>query len=429
MRIPCHVSHFLLLIVSLLAPLGIAGVLLPLPAGAAGVEPPKYAILHYHRADGNYGDHTTGDFSDFWGLHLWGEGLAAGQATEWTAPVPFLGATEYGRFAWIELAADPGPVNFIIHRGDLRDGTDADRGFDPSATPELWLKQESGLSFASAAAAKGTAALHYRRPGGDYGDQGSADFNDFWGIHLFGPGLDPAEVTEWPSPKRLTGADAFGRFAEVQLAPAGGAVEFILHRGDATDPPGTPGRGFDPAATGSIFLVEGDATVYGSRGEALDLAILHYRRADGDYGDPASADFNDFWGLHVWTGAASPTGWDAPLKPVGFDSFGAIFEVPLAAGATALEYILHRGDLMDVPTEQVLDFAIFGHEAWRLAGATGPNPYVYPLAPAGPGGGNGGGDGGGGVVVPLPAAGWFLLAGVAGLAVAARRRLSSAASG
>ena len=26
----------------------------------------------------------------------------------------------------------------------------------------------------------------------------------------------------------------------------------------------------------------------------------------GDYGDPTSDDFNDFWGLHIWAGAASP---------------------------------------------------------------------------------------------------------------------------
>ena len=43
-------------------------------------EPPvsgdaAYAIVHYYRADGDYGDHTTGDYNDFWGLHLWGDGI------------------------------------------------------------------------------------------------------------------------------------------------------------------------------------------------------------------------------------------------------------------------------------------------------------------------------------------------------------------
>ena len=65
---------------------------------------PEYAIVHYQRADGDYGDHTTGDFNDMWGLHLWGEAIDPAEATDWTNPKPFLGEDEYGRFAWIELA-------------------------------------------------------------------------------------------------------------------------------------------------------------------------------------------------------------------------------------------------------------------------------------------------------------------------------------
>jgi hypothetical protein len=34
-----------------------------------------YAIVHYLRDDGDYGDHTTGDYNDFWGLHLWGDAI------------------------------------------------------------------------------------------------------------------------------------------------------------------------------------------------------------------------------------------------------------------------------------------------------------------------------------------------------------------
>ena len=32
-----------------------------------------YAIVHYFRDYGDYGNHTTGDFNDYWGLHLWGD--------------------------------------------------------------------------------------------------------------------------------------------------------------------------------------------------------------------------------------------------------------------------------------------------------------------------------------------------------------------
>ena len=30
------------------------------------------AILHYHRPDGDYGDYTSTNYADFWGLHTWG---------------------------------------------------------------------------------------------------------------------------------------------------------------------------------------------------------------------------------------------------------------------------------------------------------------------------------------------------------------------
>ena len=37
-------------------------------------------------------------------------------------------------------------------------------------------------------------------PGGSYGDPTSGDFNDFWGLHLWGDSIDPSEGTEWDAP-------------------------------------------------------------------------------------------------------------------------------------------------------------------------------------------------------------------------------------
>ena len=90
--------------------------------------------------------------------------------------------------------------------------------------------------------------------------------------------------------------------------------------------------------------------------------MLHYRRADGNY---------DGWGLHVWDGAANPTEWSAPLKPTRTDAFGAVFRVPLAAGATGLNYIIHQGDTKDLPDDQRLDVASAGREVWLLAATPG----------------------------------------------------------
>ena len=59
--------------------------------------------------------------------------------------------------------------------------------------------------------------------------------------------------------------------------------------------------------------------------------MIHYHRADGDYGDYTSSDFTDFWGLHVWTGAPTETAVDhARCKPVRVDSLRP--GVPGAAG-------------------------------------------------------------------------------------------------
>jgi len=119
--------------------------------------------------------------------------------------------------------------------------------------------------------------------------------------------------------------------------------------------------------------------VYPSRGAAEDFATIHYRRPAGDYGNPASSDFNDFWGLHVWEGAVPQPAWTDPLRPVGQDVFGVTFRVPLVDAADQLAYILHRGDTKDPGLDQFLVFDDYGHEVWQLQGADPERPYVAPL--------------------------------------------------
>ena len=84
------------------------------------------------------------------------------EATDWTAPKPFLGEDEYGRFAFVKLADDTPPVNFIVHRGDTKDPDNSpDRSFDPGATPEIWLRQGDVTIYTSQAEAQGHATVHY----------------------------------------------------------------------------------------------------------------------------------------------------------------------------------------------------------------------------------------------------------------------------
>ncbi|MFF3453693.1 pullulanase-type alpha-1,6-glucosidase [Streptomyces sp. NPDC002730] len=185
------------------------------------------------------------------------------------------------------------------------------------------------------------AVVHYQRPDGDY---------DGWQLRT---GTQQAA---------FTGRDAYGAFAWVKLAEGATNVPYTVEKNGTAD---GPQRTVDLARTGQVWIAQGKE---GQSDTAPDgayppqdrtKAVLHYNRADGDY---------DGWGLHTWTGAASPTDWSKPLQPVKKDAYGVTFEVPLAAGATSLSYILHKGDQKDLPTDQSLDLATYTNEVWLLAG-------------------------------------------------------------
>ncbi|MDG4771631.1 pullulanase-type alpha-1,6-glucosidase [Solwaraspora sp. WMMD792] len=213
--------------------------------------------------------------------------------------------------------------------------------------------------------------VHYQRPDGDYAD---------WGLYTWGD-IDPDWQTPWPVGQPFVGEDSYGRFAWVKLAPGAKSVGFLVVDADGTKDIDVD-RTVDVSATGEVWVKQGDPALYPTRRDATGeddppvddgVAVLHYRRADGDYTG---------WGLHVWDGAATPTDWADPLPPADRDDYGVTFRVPLADGATGLSYIVHRGDDKDLPTDQRLDFAAAGREVWLLAG----DPQrLLPPAPGGAG--------------------------------------------
>jgi pullulanase-type alpha-1,6-glucosidase len=323
-----------------------------------------YAIIHYLRDDGDYGDHTTGDYNDVWGLHLWGD---IAETIEWTAPKPFLGEDEYGRFAWVKLNPGATDVGFIVHRGDTKDGTDADRFFNPSETPEIWLRGGDATIYTSQAAAQGFATVHYQRPDGVY---------DGWGLHLWGDAIADGVGTSWDSPRPFDGVDDFGAYWNVPIKDALQPLNFIIHQGDDKDP--GPDQSFVPAEDASVWILSGNETIHAEKGEALGFATLHYHRPAGDYGDYTSTNFNDFWGLHTWGDATDP-GWTTPRKPVRFDGFGPVFEVPLIGAKTTLNYIFHRGDDKDPGPDQSVNLREVAFEVWQLQGSDGEWPWLLPV--------------------------------------------------
>jgi glycosidase len=332
------------------------GVEFPEPTGPAT----PYAVIHYNRPAGDYGDHTTGNSSDFWGLHLWGDAIDVSEATDWTTPKPFLGEDEYGRFAFVKLADDTKPVNFIVHRGDTKDPDNSpDRSFDPAAAPEIWLRQGDATVYTSQAEAQGFATVHY------------ACAPDCAGVTIDATS-DGAPVATGAPPDAV---DDYGAVFRLSPPDLGMPLTVTITDGGAAD---IAGQAFTPTETPSAWFQPGEQVVYDSRGAAEDFATIHYRRPAGDYGDPTSTDFNDFWGLHVWTGAATEPPWTDPVRPVGEDVFGIEFRIDLTDGADELAYILHRGDTKDPGPDQFLVFDAYGHEVWQLQGADPERPYVAP---------------------------------------------------
>ncbi|WP_326735824.1 pullulanase-type alpha-1,6-glucosidase [Streptomyces sp. NBC_01022] len=192
------------------------------------------------------------------------------------------------------------------------------------------------------------AVIHYKRADGDY---------DGW------------QARSGDTTAAFTGRDAYGAFAWIKVPEGASAVPYTVEKAGTAD---GAERTVDLAKTGQVWIEQGkdgqaDTAPDGAY-PAPDTtkAVLHYYRADGDY---------DGWGLHTWTGAKEPTDWSKPLQPVKKDASGVTFEVPLADGATSLSYILHRGDEKDLPSDQSLDIASYGHEVWMLGGTAG---YLLP---------------------------------------------------
>lgn len=116
--------------------------------GSAPARPPDppvtSATIRYLRVDPAY---------DGWGLHLWGNALAPGVATQWTAPrLP--DRIENGAAVFeISLANAAGELNFVAHNGDLKSPT-SDLGIVPQSFGiAAWIVQDTATVFASEAAA------------------------------------------------------------------------------------------------------------------------------------------------------------------------------------------------------------------------------------------------------------------------------------
>ena len=179
------------------------------------------------------------------------------------------------------------------------------------------------------------AFIHYNRPDGDY---------DGWGLHLWGDGLDPSEITDWGTPKQWNGEDEYGMFAYIKVLDPALPIGFIVHKGDDKDTDAD--RNFIPADMPQTWIKQGDPGQYGTPAAANGSVIVHYQRPAGDY---------DGWGLHLWGDAIDPsecTDWANPKLPDGFDDYGATFNILLQDSSQAVNFIVHKGDEKDTDADR-----------------------------------------------------------------------------
>ncbi|KUM82230.1 pullulanase-type alpha-1,6-glucosidase [Streptomyces curacoi] len=85
------------------------------------------AVLHYHRADGDY---------DGWGLHVW---TGAANPTDWSNSLKPVKTDPYGAVFEVPLTDGATSLSYIIHKGDEKD-LPADQSLDLTANGhEVWL--------------------------------------------------------------------------------------------------------------------------------------------------------------------------------------------------------------------------------------------------------------------------------------------------
>ncbi|MFK4227264.1 pullulanase-type alpha-1,6-glucosidase [Streptomyces sp. NPDC019890] len=97
------------------------------PDGAYPPQDKTKAVLHYHRADGDY---------DGWGLHTW---TGAKDPTDWSKPLQPVKKDAYGVTFEVPLAPGATSLSYIVHKGDQKD-LPSDQALDLATyTNEVWL--------------------------------------------------------------------------------------------------------------------------------------------------------------------------------------------------------------------------------------------------------------------------------------------------
>ncbi len=110
----------------------LAGLMLAAASMAFAVPPEGSIEINYHRCDGNY---------DKWGVHLWQDPNMPLEDIEWPNPMKPTGKTDFGVY-WHRKAEEFGSkmkVNYLIHKGDIKEQGGKDMAFDGRQYKAIWV--------------------------------------------------------------------------------------------------------------------------------------------------------------------------------------------------------------------------------------------------------------------------------------------------
>lgn len=179
----------------------------------------------------------------------------------------------------------------------------------------------SGLAVfaaAPASAATRTLTIHYNRTAADYAG---------WNLWTWGDVATAGQAN-------LTGEDAFGKIAVIDVTEAGTTAGFLFRSTDNWDTAvkdeanGTGDRSvtLNPFGNTEIWMLQGDATAYDYNPKGRAIRI-HYKRTADDYAG---------WNLWTWGDVLSGGG---QANFTGKDAFGAIATIPVKADGAGIGFL------------------------------------------------------------------------------------------
>jgi hypothetical protein len=120
-----------------------------IPALAAPAPAPEKGMvqINYHRCDGKYAN---------WGVHLWQDPNMPLPDIEWPNPMKPTGTSDFGVYWNVKEDEFGGKihVNYIIHRGDIKEQGGKDMSFDGRAHKAIWVNTNDRAIYYSLEDAK-----------------------------------------------------------------------------------------------------------------------------------------------------------------------------------------------------------------------------------------------------------------------------------